>query len=219
QDFSEFVTPGLKANLKFSWDAVNESTLDKRKSPATYFATGRDEDGNLVFHKVADGSDYLSLARSNRGTRTINLESSITYENFFNETHRVGGLFLFNMREHTNNFPANYIASFPFRNMGIAARATYSYKDRYFVEGNFGYNGSENFSPGRQFGFFPSLALGYIISNEKYFENIRPVISLLKLKGSVGEIGNDQIGGDRRFAYNSEMMNTGGYHFGSTGQQ
>lgn len=218
QDFSEFVTPGLKANLKFSWDAVNESTLDKRKHPATYYATGRDEDGNLILHKNVDGSDYLSLARSNRGTRTINLESSITYENHFNDTHRVGGLFLFNMREHTNNFPANYIASFPFRNMGIAARATYSYKDRYFVEGNFGYNGSENFSPGRQFGFFPSLALGYIISNEKYFENIRPIVSLLKLKGSVGEIGNDQIGGDRRFAYNSEMMTSTGYHFGTTGQ-
>jgi len=219
QDFSQFVTPGLKANLKFSWDAVNESTLDKRKHPATYYATGRDEEGNLIFHKNIDGSDYLSLARSNRGSRTINLESSITYENLFSDTHRVGGLFLFNMREHTNNFPANYIASFPFRNMGIAARATYSYDDRYFVEGNFGYNGSENFSPGRQFGFFPSLALGYIISNEKYFENIRSIVSLLKLKGSVGEIGNDQIGGDRRFAYNSEMMNTGGYHFGSTGQQ
>lgn len=219
QDLSGIITPGLKANIKFSWDAVNESTLDKRKRPATYFATGRDEEGNLIFHKVSDGSDYLSLARSNRGSRTINLESSVTYENLFNETHRVGGLFLFNMREHTNNFPGNYIASFPFRNIGVAARATYSYKDRYFVEGNFGYNGSENFSPGNQFGFFPSLALGYIISNEDYFERFLPIVSLLKLKGSVGEIGNDQIGGNRRFAFNSEMMYSGGYHFGTTGQQ
>src|SRR5690606_41832519 len=96
---------------------------------------------------------------------------------------------------------------------------TYTNKDLYFVMGNFGYNGSENICPVRQFVFIPSLTLGYIISNEKYFENIRPIVSLLKLKGSVGEIGNDQIGGDRRFAYNSEMMNTGGYHFGSTGQQ
>src|SRR5690606_11082673 len=131
----------------FSWDAVNESSLDKSKHPATYYATGRDEEGILIFHKNIDGSDYLSLARSNRGSRTIYLESSITYENLFNETHRVGGLFLFNMREPTNNFPAYYIASFPFRNMGIAARATFSHKDRYFVEGNFGHNGSENLSP------------------------------------------------------------------------
>ena len=219
QDFSDLVTEGLKANVKFSWDAVNESTLDKRKNPATYYATGRDSEGNLILHKNADGSDYLSLARSNRGERTLNFESSLTYERLLVEKHRVGGLFLFSMRQRTNNFPADYIAAFPFRNIGIASRVTYSFDDRYFVEGNFGYNGSENFAPGKRFGFFPSLALGYIISNEKFFSELLPTINLLKIRGSWGEIGNDQIGGDRRFAYNSEMAWTGGYHFGSTGQQ
>lgn len=219
QDFSNLITPGLKANAKFSWDAINESTLDKRKNPATYYATGRDEEGNLILHKNADGSDYLSLSRSNRGERTINLESSIIYENVFAEKHRVGGLFLFTMRERTNNFPGDYIAAFPYRNIGIASRFTYSYGDRYFIEGNFGYNGSENFSPSHRFGFFPSIALGYMISSEEYFRNLFPSVNLLKIRGSYGEIGNDQIGGNRRFAYNSEMTWTGGYHFGSNGQQ
>lgn len=219
QDFSKLVTPGLKANVKFSWDAFNGSTLDKRKNPATYYATGRDAEGNLILHKNADGSDYLSLARSNRGERTINLESSLTYDRLLADKHRVGGLFLFSMRQRTNNFPADYIAAFPFRNMGIASRVTYSFSDRYFIEGNFGYNGSENFAPGKRFGFFPSLALGYIVSNERFFSDLLPTVSHLKIRGSMGEIGNDQIGGDRRFAYNSEMAWTGGYHFGSTGQQ
>jgi len=218
QDFSEIITKGLSANLKFSWDAVNESTLDQRKHPATYYATGRDEEGNLLLHKNSDGNDYLSLTRSNRGTRTTNLEASLTYENIFNEVHRVGGLFLFSMREHTNNFPGDYIAAFPYRNIGIAGRATYSYRDKYFIEGNFGYNGSENFAPNHRFGFFPSIAAGYLISNEKYFESLLPTIHLLKLKASYGEIGNDQIGGNRRFAYNSEMAWSGGYHFGKTGK-
>ncbi|MCY4780406.1 TonB-dependent receptor [Sphingobacterium sp. UT-1RO-CII-1] len=219
QDFSELVTNGLKGNIKFSWDAFNGSTLDKRKNPATYYATGRDEDGNLILHKNADGSDYLSLARSNRGERTTNLEASLFYDNLFAEKHRVGGLVLFSMRQRTNNFPGDYIAAFPFRNIGVASRATYSYDDKYFIEGNFGYNGSENFSPAKRFGFFPSVALGYIMSNEEYFEPLQPVVNFLKLRGSMGEIGNDQIGGDRRFAYNSEMAWTSGYHFGSTGQQ
>ena len=219
QDLSGIITDGLDFNFKFSWDAYNGSTLDLRKHPATYYATGRDENGELVFHKNTDGSDYLSLARSNRGNRTTNLESSLNYAHVFGEKHRVGGLFLFSMREHTNNFPGDFIAAFPFRNIGLAGRATYSYQDTYFIEGNFGYNGSENFAPQNRFGFFPSIALGYLASNATYFKNLFPFINLLKLKGSYGEIGNDQIGGNRRFAFNSEMQNTGGYHFGTTGQQ
>ncbi|MCE4565745.1 TonB-dependent receptor [Maribellus sp. CM-23] len=219
QDLSELVTSGLNFNFKFSWDAYNGSTLDLRKHPATYYATGRDENGNLILHKNEDGSDYLSLARSNRGNRTTNLETSLNYDRSFGEKHRVGGLFLFSMREHTNNFPGDFIAAFPFRNIGIAGRATYSYLDTYFIEGNFGYNGSENFAPENRFGFFPSIALGYLASNAPYFKDMFPFINLLKIKGSYGEIGNDQIGGNRRFAFNSEMQNTGGYHFGTTGQQ
>lgn len=219
QDFSNLLLQGLKANAKFSWDAFNGSTLDKRKNPATYYATGRDSEGNLILHKNADGSDYLSLARSNRGERAINFESSLMYDNLFADKHRVGALFLFSMRERTNNFPGDYIAAFPYRNMGIASRVTYNYADKYFIEGNFGYNGSENFAPGHRFGFFPSLAIGYMLSEEEFFKNALPSVNLLKLRGSMGEIGNDQIGGNRRFAYNSEMAWTGGYHFGSTGQQ
>jgi len=222
QDFSDIITKGLKANVKFAWDAYNSATLDRRKYPTTYYALGRDSEGNLIFHQNNEGNDYVSLLRSNSGSRSINLEASVTYDRALGN-HRIGGLFLFNMREYTDNFPDNYIASFPYRNQGIAFRGTYSFRDAYFIEGNFGYNGSENFAPGKKFGFFPSIALGYLISNENYFEKIRPIISLLKLKGSYGEIGNDKIGGDRRFAFNSEMSwlggyLSGGYLFGSSGQ-
>ncbi|MDQ6480706.1 TonB-dependent receptor [Dyadobacter sp. LHD-138] len=218
QDLSNFVLPGLKFNIKFSWDATNESTLDQRKNPATFYATGRDESGNLILHKNADGSDYLSLARSNRGTKTTNLESSLNYDNAFGD-HRIGGLFLFTRREHTNNFPANYISSFPYRNIGVAGRITYAFQNKLFFDGNFGYNGSENFAPAHRFGFFPSVGIGYNLSKEKFFQKIFPAVNLMKFRGSHGYIGNDQIGGDRRFAYNSEMQNSGAYTFGTTGQK
>ncbi len=218
QDFSDLITKGLKANVKFSWDAINSATISRYKDPSTYYATGRDADGNLIMKKNNDGNDYLTLWRGNSGERTTYLEASVTYDNVFKEVHRVGGLFLFNQRERTNNFPDSYILSLPYRNMGIAARGTYSYMDKYFVEGNFGYNGSENFSPGKQYGFFPSIALGYLISNESYFEPFRKTINNLKIKGSYGIIGNDKIGGDRRFAFNSEMQSYGWYTFGEMGQ-
>lgn len=218
QDFSEIITKGLKANIKFSWDAYNGTTLDRKKGPATFYATGRDEDGNLIFHKNSDGSDYIDLSdKGNSGNRSLALEASVTYDRVFNDVHRVGGLFLFNMREYNDNFPSNYIAAFAHKNQGIAARATYSFRDTYFIEGNFGYNGSENFSPGNKFGFFPSIAAGYLVSNEEFFSGLTPVMDLLKLKGSYGLIGSDAIGG-QRFAFNSEMTWTGGYHFGEMGE-
>lgn len=215
QDFSDFVTPGLKANVKFSWDAYNGATLNRIISPSTYYATGRDEEGNLQFVKNNDGSDYMSLSKSNSGSRTINLEASVNYDRLFAEKHRVGAMFLFSMRDYTDNFPSNYIAAFAYKNIGIAGRATYSYRDKYFAEFNFGYNGSENFSPDKRFGFFPSYAVGYMVSNEDFWNNLRKTIHLLKIKGSYGHIGNDQIGGNRRFAFNSEMNSSAtGYRFG-----
>lgn len=215
QDFSKLI-PGLKAIAKFSWDAYNGSTLYRSISPSTFYALGRDDNGELMFAKNNDGSDYMVLNKKNVGSRTLNFEVSANYDRLFDQKHRVGAMFLFNLRDYTDNFPGNYIAAFAYKNIGIAGRATYSFKDRYFAEFNFGYNGSENFAPKKRFGFFPSAAIGYMISNESFWEPIRPIVHLLKVKGSYGEIGNDQIGGDRRFAFNSQMKaNAPGYIFGT----
>lgn len=220
QDFSEILTEGLNANVKFSWDAQNQTVVYRSISPAYSRATGRDAEGNLIFKEISGGNNYMTLSSSNSGWNTMNLEASVNYERSFNSIHRVSGMFLFNMRTRTNNIPGtSYIAAFPYKHMGIAGRATYSFKDRYFAEFNFGYNGSENFAPGHRFGFFPSYALGYMISNEKFWEPLKPYVSMLKFKASYGHIGSDQISSDtaRRFAYNT-TVNTGaaGAIFGDT---
>jgi TonB-linked SusC/RagA family outer membrane protein len=221
QDFSDLVTPGLKANAKFSWDMVNNSDVTRLLNPFHYFATGRDADGNLIFHQNnTDGSDYLGFDSGVSGSKTFYLEASTTYDRVFSGLHRVGALFLFNMKEAVNTVPGDfYTNSIPNHHMGVAARATYSFRDIYFIEGNFGYNGSENFSSKNRFGFFPSIAVGYLLSNESYWEPLRETIHLLKIRLSHGKIGSDQIGGDRRFAFNT-TMNEGaaGWTFGQTGQ-
>ncbi|MHA7108475.1 TonB-dependent receptor [Sunxiuqinia elliptica] len=218
QDFSELITPGLKANIKFSWDAYNSASIIRKKNPTTYYAIDRDTEGNLILKRTTDGGNYMTFERGNAGTRTTYLEASLTYNRVFNGNHRVGGLFLFNQREHVNNFPTKYVYSLPYRNMGIAGRITYAFRDKYFAEGNFGYNGSENFSPGKQYGFFPSIALGYLLSSENFFLPLNPIINTLKLKGSYGTIGNDKIGGGRRFAFNPEMQDYNSFTFGEMGQ-
>ena len=92
--------------------------------------------------------------------------------------------------------------------VGLVGRLTYDYKSRYVGEFNFGYNGSENFAPEKRFGFFPSVAIGYNISREKFFEKFSDVVSNLKLRASWGLVGNDQIGGERYiYLSNIELEN------------
>jgi TonB-linked SusC/RagA family outer membrane protein len=222
-DFSHSVTPGLSGSVKFSWDVLNSSTTVRRKSPNTYYisdpATGRDADGELLLTRNNQGYNYMLSSNWTTGTRIMYVESTLTYDRLFDKKHRVGGLFMYNMRDRSNSVAGSYLESLPYRYLGIAGRFTYSFKDKYFIEGNFGYNGSENFAPDKRFGFFPSLALGYIISNESYFRPLLPVINVLKIRGSQGQAGNDQIGGGRRFAFNPEMISGSGYYtWGSTGQ-
>ncbi len=222
QDLSEILTEGLKANLKFSWDS-NAGNVITRDRNATYYYINADSpynpDGSLNLIARNDGTNYLTMYNSNSSETIVYLESSLTYDRLFAEAHRVGGLFLFSMRSRTNNVPSSYIYAYPYRNMGIAGRATYSYRDRYFLEFNFGYNGSENFAPGHRFGFFPSYAVGYMLSNEPYWKNLKKYVDTFKIKASYGTVGNDQIGGSRRFAYNTTMnTSASGGIFGTNAQ-
>ena len=213
QDFSDIITPGLKANVKFAWDAQNATLLERAMSPVTYYATGRDENGELMLTAAnPNGSNYMRLATSDSsGTTAINFEGSLIYERLFAEDHRVSGMFLYSVRSKSKNRPVNYIDAYPTKNMGIAGRFTYAFRDKYFAEFNFGYNGSENFAPGKRYGFFPSYAVGYMISNEKFWEPLRDKINILKIRASYG--------GSRRFAYNTTMnTNAGGFTFGDLGQ-
>ena len=93
---------------------------------------------------------------------------------------------------------------------------TYSYDDRYFIEGNFGYNGSENFARGHRFGFFPAAAIGWVVSNESFMKDKTPNIEMLKLKASLGQSGNDQIGGGRRFVYLPTIVSANGTNWGTS---
>ena len=209
QDFSDFVTEGLTARVAFSFDATNTNTLNRNISPKTYRAIGRDEaTGALQYEVIDDYAGYITLGTAHSGKRYINFEAGINYERVFNSAHRVSAMVLYSMRNLSYTHPSSYIAAFPYKSMGVAARATYSYKDRYFAEFNMGYNGSENFAPGHRFGFFPAVAVGYMISNEEWWDDLKNVVNLLKIKASYGKVGNDQIGGSRRFAYNT-TINTG----------
>ena len=122
---------------------------------------------------------------------------------------------LVNQREYVDLSAADSRANIPYRRMGLAGRVTYNFGERYLVEGNFGYNGSENFKRGKQFGFFPSVSLGWVVSNEPFFKV--NAINRLKLRVSHGLVGNDVLG--IRFGFLSTINTQGqSYYFGDTQQ-
>lgn len=229
QDIGELWKPlkGLTANIKFSWDAWNTTLQRRSKTESFYHARGRAEDGSLIYDRndegiwipVHTGDENLSFLIGRSGTMTRYLEGSLTYNRVFNEIHRVGALLLYNQKIHTNTQAGSGDDALPYKNQGLAARATYAFKDTYFAEVNLGYNGSENFARGHRFGFFPAVAVGWMMSNEKWFQPATKVIDMLKLKASYGKVGNDDIGGQRRWVYESNIVNSGSWNYGSDGNQ
>ena len=221
QDFGAIWAPlkGLTGNFKFSWDAWNTSTQRRSKEPTQYHASGRDDNGNLIFGEpIRTGSGELGYSRRTDGTRTTYMEASLNYERLFAQKHRVGALFLYNHKIHNRTQDDDKFKSLPYKNQGIAGRVTYAFKDTYMAEVNMGYNGSENFARGHRFGFFPAVAAGWMMSSEKWFEPITHVVDLLKLKGSYGIVGNDDIGGSRRWIYEATIAGTSlDYHYGESG--
>ncbi len=211
-----WLTPGLKANAKVSFDAYNAHWFDHTRAYDCYYATGRDEEGNLILEQSKTGSQTLNYNKGGSGNRRLYIEASLNYARSFGKNN-VTGLFLFqeSSRSLLGDSAGSSQYSLPYRNQGIAGRVTYNYDNRYFFEFNAGYNGSENFSPGKRFGFFPSVALGYLVSEEPWWGKMKNVVDMLKIRGSWGLVGNDQIGGNRRFIYLGTITNSGSAYFGT----
>lgn len=214
QDLGSLVK-GLSSHILYSFDATNTNTLSRTKTPTTYFATARDANGELVYTTTSQGQDYLTFARTNGGSRQFYLEGAVNYNREFGK-HKVGGLALYYQSDKVSATAGDLIGSIPYRSLGAVGRFTYSYNDRYLAEATFGYNGAENFAPNKRYGFFPSFAVGWVLSNEKFYGDADKIFQLVKLRGSYGIVGSSTIGG-RRFSYIGTVENTGNpYQFGQT---
>lgn len=216
------ITEGLTATAMVAFDSYNENFTKRSKRESTYFIRDINnpykQDGTLdLFQSFTSDGNYLSYEPSRYGNRKVYTEAAVNYDKAFGK-HRVGGLLLGYTQDYTNPFAGDFVASIPERFVGLAARTTYSYDDRYFAEANFGYNGSELFSPSKRYGFFPAFGVGWIPSNEKFWESMKSTISFLKFRYSdgvtgIGKISNADLVG-RRFAYLTFVSDGGpGYQF------
>lgn len=213
QDLS-FLLKGLDIQASFSFDANNQTIQRRRKQSSTYNITGvNDDTGEFQVKEIAKGNDFLGYGVTSSSNRAQELKIQLNYNRIFNEIHRVGAMAMYYQRDYVDQTAGTAVNSLPYKKQGLALRTTYAFKDRYFAEFNMGYNGSENFPKGKRFGVFPAGALGYLISNEPFWQINS--INVLKIRGSVGLVGSESLPNNMRFGYLSYFgSGLGGYHFG-----
>jgi TonB-linked SusC/RagA family outer membrane protein len=202
----DFITEGLSAEARLSFDTRNISTQSRQRDYASYQVVGEttaNGQDSVAYRRIGQtentplGNNLFSTAR-----KTTDLNISLNYEHTLGANHDVTGLLLYNQVRRTID------AELPFNHIGFVGRATYGYDNRYLAEFNFGYNGSEQFAPGRRFGLFPSFAVGWVPTQEEFLED-SDVLSYLKLRGSYGIVGNDRLGAER-FLYLADYGKGGG---------
>lgn len=218
----DMLTKGLKLTAMYAFDVYNEIHVHQDRAESTYnfldTSVPYDMNGQPILQRIYEGSNVLSYKQETSGNKKIYLEASLNYDRTFNDDHRVSALFLFNQQSKLLYPKGTLEDAIPYRMMGIAGRATYSWKDRYFAEFNIGYNGAENFSPKHRFGTFPAFGVGWVVSNEKFWQPLSKAVSFLKIRYTDGKVGNSEVS-DRRFMYLDQMKENGdyGYKFGPNG--
>ena len=218
----DMLTKGLKLTAMYAFDVYNEIHVHQDRAESTYnfldTSVPYDMNGQPILQRIYEGSNVLSYKQETSGNKKTYLEASLNYDRTFNDDHRVSALFLFNQQSKLLYPKGTLEDAIPYRMMGIAGRATYSWKDRYFAEFNIGYNGAENFSTKHRFGTFPAFGVGWVVSNEKFWQPLSKAVSFLKIRYTDGKVGNSEVS-DRRFMYLDQMKENGdyGYKFGPNG--
>ncbi|MDO5571043.1 MAG: TonB-dependent receptor [Bacteroidales bacterium] len=215
----DFITQGLNIRGLISTTRYSYFDVSRQYNPFYYSISSYDRHSQeyiLQDINPSSGTEYLTY---NEGTKDVNtmtyFEGAANYDRTFAKKHGVSGLLVFTLRNQLYGNAGSLTASLPHRNVGFSGRFTYNYDSRYFLEYNFGYNGSERFAKNERFGFFPSAGLGWIVSNESFFSGLSNKINMLKLKATYGIVGNDAIGAstDRFFYLSNVNMDNGSYGY------
>ncbi len=209
---------GLDLFVMGNSNRTSEAGITRAYNPFYYNISSYDRltgDYSLELINEDDGTEYLNFnPEQTTVANNLYLQGQFNYNKTFADKHGVSGLLLGYLRSiQTFRETGSLQQTLPFRNLGAAGRFTYNYDRKYFAELNFGLNGSERFSKSERFGFFPSFGLSWVISNENFWEPLKEKISNLKLRGTYGLTGNDDISSERFFFLSEVDINNGGNGF------
>ncbi|BAV07938.1 TonB-dependent receptor [Filimonas lacunae] len=209
------LTKGLSFRGIFSTNRYSYFDLMRAYKPFYYSVQSYDPNANYytlrwLNNQPGAAQEFLSYYEGGKNIYTfIYLQGTLEYNRSFGQ-HNVSGALVGTRQQTQRGNSGSLLQSLPYRNLNYAGRASYAYANKYFLEANFGYNGSERFAKDHRFGFFPTIGAGWVISNENFWKGgITDVITRLKLRGSYGLVGNDNIG-DQRFFYLSSVTPDGG---------
>lgn len=198
----DVLTKGLSASVSLSYDAnyTQNQTRAKDYDAFIYNANG-------TYTRTKTGTKLGAVSGSYGLSRFATYQTRLMYDRAFG-AHEITSTVVYTQQKSYSN------VDIPSALQGLAGRTTYNYKNKYFAEATYAYNGSENFAPGKRFGFFPAGAIGWIATEENIFKENLKALSFLKLRASFGVVGNDQIGGSR-FLFNSYYADATGTTFGN----
>ena len=205
------IVKGLKATVKLSYENYYRHLQKYTKNPPLTYTVRRAADESLIFTSSTTEKPFSYSTSYGKSRRTY-IEAGLNYATTIADAHNITALLLYNQSTKVDpglqyKVPNSY--------QGIVGRVTYDFKNRYLAEVNMGYNGTENFAPGKRFGFFPAYSLGWVISEEPFFPK-NDWVSFVKVRGSYGEVGNDRIGGNRFLYLPTTYGVIGGqYYFGN----
>lgn len=195
----DFITKGLRFEGRFGFDTNNNNQISRRTKPELFRALRvRNADGSVKYDRVSPKQEMTQTSEAT-GNRREFLEAILHYRRAF-KAHHINGTLKYSQDAYKTTVEVNDIKDgIAKRHMGIAGRASYNWNYRYFVDFNFGYNGSENFADGHRFGFFPAFSVAWNIAEEKFIKKHLKWMNMFKLRYSYGKVGNDQLG--ERFPY------------------
>lgn len=210
QDFGDYIK-GLSAIVRFSYSSIDETQRSViRDAFPTYHYNPVNDSYNIDPRgNYAYGSYYVTGGQ-NTSSHGLTLQGFLNYERDFNEDHHFNSTLLYNRQSTAalSGVPANF--------KGYTGKFHYDFKDKYMVDFNAAYNGTDRFQASKRFGFFPALGAGYAISEEDFFKNKFSFVQLLKIRGSYGLVGSDATSGSR-YLYQQVYQSGGGYNFGYSG--
>jgi TonB-linked SusC/RagA family outer membrane protein len=215
----DFITEGLSVNALVNFNNYASTWYTRSLSPYLYnvFPGSYDPENPVEFrlNELQVGTEYVSQSGISTSTNnTFYLDGRINYDRSFGH-HNVTAMLMYMMRQYRSGVLPN-------RNQGFSGRFTYDWYNRYLVELNFGYNGTERLAEGARFELFPAISLGWVPSSEPFWKPLRSIIDYLKIRGSYGLVGSDETGtsaGASHFLYENSVSMSGGmtYRTGYTG--
>jgi TonB-linked SusC/RagA family outer membrane protein len=220
----KFITPGLRFIGTFSFDTEAKTDIYREKMPELWYAgLARSAEGELVMNRRME-SRLMTQYSEAESKRRYYTEAKLDYATVIGDAHRISALLMYYQQEKTLNL--NIVndprSAIPFRNLGLSGRVTYGFRDRYLIEYNFGYTGSENFEKNERFGFFPAISGAWVLSEEPLLKDNLHWLDMFKIRYSYGEVGNDKLTDDekkyeKRFPYLSFVSGSANYTWGEYG--